>query len=214
MTDKIKIAASILDEQTEIIQVPKKLKINKEINIENFKFLNEEQNIEDMNNIFFSILDKYQVNSFDLFNLKDIAETLDININLKQANSYNIDLLLYRVATNLNTSLLIKKNTKAEDNEIKLHLADLENKFEYLMQDIENITKKINRINKIKNKIIKENNIIKKYLAESDNLALEKLKLEKIEVKIDNVKKSIYQKILLINKYIDTELTQKTKGQK
>jgi len=208
MTEKIKIAASILDEETEIIQVPKKLKITKEINIENFHFLNEPEEQDDMNNIFFSILEKYQINSFDLFNLKEIAETLDINVSLKKDATYNIDLLLYRVATNLNTALLIKKSDE-EKNEIKLHLSDLESKFEFLMKDIEKINKKIERINTIKNKIVKENTIIKRYLSESDNLALEKLKLEKIDEKIKKIKKSIYQKIVIINDYIDNELKKK-----
>lgn len=214
MTDKIKIAASILDEETEIIQVPKKLKINKTINIENFKFLKDEDDSEEVNNIFFSILDKYKINSFDLFNLKEISKTLNINVNINKATNYDINLLLYRVATNLNTALLIKKTKEPNNNEIKLHLSDLENKFEYLMNDIEKINKKLERINKIKKKIVKENNIIKRYLSESDNLSLEKLKLEKIEMKIDKIKKSIFSKIIIINKYIDTKLTNKTNNKK
>jgi len=205
--DVIKIAASILDENTELIKVPKKLKIVSDINIdENFHFINnEKEDIDDINNMFFSILNKYQYNSFDLFNLQDISSTLNIDIDMNN-KKYDIDLLLYRVATNLDVPLLIdKKQTEIKSN-LKLSINNLESKFQFLIDSIEEINEKIEKIENIKNEIKKENNIINKYIAESDNLATEKLKLTKINEKIDKTKKSIYEKVIIINKYIDTKL--------
>lgn len=204
--DTIKIAASILEEHTELIAVPKKIKIKRNINVEEFDFVNKDaKSEEDINNIFFSILDKYQKNSFDLFNLKDISETLNIDIDIEN-KKYNIDLLLYRIATNLNVPLLIdKKDTEIKSN-LKLSLSDLENKFNLLIEDIEEINKKISKIEDIKKEIKKENDIINNYIIESDNLSMEKLKNNIMEEKILKKKNSIYEKVVSINRYINFNL--------
>jgi len=207
MTDKIKIAASILEDETEVVSIPKKIKIPKDIEIQDFSFIEEnEMDIEEANNVFLSVLEKYQLNSFDLFNLKEINKTLDLNFSDKNSQQYNIDLLLYRIATNLNTSLLVQKEEDNLEKNIKLHLSDLEKKFEFLIKEIQKINSKISRIEDIKNKISKENNIIIKYLVESDNMSLEKQRLENIELKIQAKRRSIFDKVNSINKYIEEKI--------
>jgi hypothetical protein len=200
--EKIKLAAALLEENSELEEINKEKKHDSKnlYNIDFFQDMKEDEN----DNIFISILDKYKLNGFDLLSIIE-NNNEDVKINLDLENQNDIDFLLYRIVTHLNTPLIYEK----EEESIKIHMKDLENKIDIIIGEINKNKKKREKIVKVKSKIQKEIEKIEEIEKKENKLYIENIKTQKMNKKISEVKKNILNNILIIKEYVNKKIKRK-----